>query len=195
MGLFKNEAVAKDSPFRTGALKTETDVMEIVFEWVHWYNTSASIPPSGTRRPRNSSRHTMLEKSARYPTTPPTNRRHDSRDGSVPWLRSFRAERILASVMMRLRPPTRPCSRAACSPACVRSTMLHRDVSRTPRSSPGSWFRPETLSRGRPRVPSGCACWWPEEGASHLLLVPGSTPRILASGFVKRPRMRNQCST
>ncbi|MHA7292238.1 IS3 family transposase [Arthrobacter sp. MDT3-24] len=38
MGLFKNEAVAKDSPFRAGALKTETDVMEIVFEWVHWYN-------------------------------------------------------------------------------------------------------------------------------------------------------------
>ena len=36
--LFKNEAVAKDSPFRSGPLKTETDVMEIVFEWVHWYN-------------------------------------------------------------------------------------------------------------------------------------------------------------
>jgi transposase InsO family protein len=42
MGLFKNEAVAKDSPFRTGALKTETDVMEIVFEWVHWYNNARS---------------------------------------------------------------------------------------------------------------------------------------------------------
>jgi putative transposase len=27
-----------DSPFRSGALKTETDVMGIVFEWVHWYN-------------------------------------------------------------------------------------------------------------------------------------------------------------
>ncbi|MGY2746995.1 transposase InsO family protein [Arthrobacter sp. UYCu723] len=38
MGLFKNEAVAKDSPFRAGALKTETDVVEIVFEWVHSYN-------------------------------------------------------------------------------------------------------------------------------------------------------------
>lgn len=37
MGLFKNEAVAKDSPFRSGALKTETDLMEIVFKWVHWY--------------------------------------------------------------------------------------------------------------------------------------------------------------
>ncbi len=36
--LFKNEAVAKDSPFRSGPLKTETDVTEIVFEWVHWYN-------------------------------------------------------------------------------------------------------------------------------------------------------------
>lgn len=38
MGLFKNEAVAKDSPFSTGVLKTESDVIEIVFEWVNWYN-------------------------------------------------------------------------------------------------------------------------------------------------------------
>ena len=38
MGLFKNEAVAKNSPFRAGALKTESDVIEIVFEWVDWYN-------------------------------------------------------------------------------------------------------------------------------------------------------------
>ena len=38
MGLFKNEAVAKDSPFRNGALKTESDVVDVVFEWVHWYN-------------------------------------------------------------------------------------------------------------------------------------------------------------
>lgn len=37
MGPYKNEAVAKDSPFRTGALKTESDVIEIVFEWVHWF--------------------------------------------------------------------------------------------------------------------------------------------------------------
>jgi putative transposase len=29
MRLFKNEAIAKDSRFRSGALKTETDVMEI----------------------------------------------------------------------------------------------------------------------------------------------------------------------
>jgi len=48
MGLFKNEAVAKDSPFRTGALKTESDVIEIVFEWVHWYNCETFSSWSGT---------------------------------------------------------------------------------------------------------------------------------------------------
>ncbi|MFJ6346468.1 transposase [Pseudarthrobacter oxydans] len=36
VGLFKNSSVAKDSPFRSGPFKTETGVMEIVFEWVHW---------------------------------------------------------------------------------------------------------------------------------------------------------------
>lgn len=38
IGLFKNEAVAKGSPFRTGALKTESDVVEVVFDWASWYN-------------------------------------------------------------------------------------------------------------------------------------------------------------
>lgn len=38
MGLFKNEAVAKDSPFRTGPLATESDVVDVVVNWVHWYN-------------------------------------------------------------------------------------------------------------------------------------------------------------
>jgi len=35
MGLFKNETAAKDSPFRTGALQTKTDLTEIQFERVH----------------------------------------------------------------------------------------------------------------------------------------------------------------
>lgn len=37
-GLFKNEAEAKDSPFRTGPLMTESDVADLVVDWVHWYN-------------------------------------------------------------------------------------------------------------------------------------------------------------
>lgn len=39
MGLFKNEAAAKDSPFRTGALAVKADVDDLVVDWVHWYNT------------------------------------------------------------------------------------------------------------------------------------------------------------
>jgi putative transposase len=34
MGLFKNEAIGKNSPFRTGPLKGFPDVKEIVFDWV-----------------------------------------------------------------------------------------------------------------------------------------------------------------
>jgi hypothetical protein len=153
----------------------------------------------------------MIYKPARYPTTPPTNRRHESRDGSachfrrvwtggvrtrlhyeavcievactkrrnqvtgalavpvagthrlsvgtemprllatsqggVPWLRSFRAERILAFVMTRLRPRTLPCSRAAWRPACVRSTMSSRwnGTARSPAGIPkigmNRWMR------------------------------------------------------
>lgn len=82
MGLFKNEAVAKESPFRTGALKTETDVMEIVFEWVHLHNNERLHSALDHQTPEDLSRHIMIYKPARYPTTPPTNRRHDSRDGS-----------------------------------------------------------------------------------------------------------------
>ncbi|PYG97693.1 hypothetical protein CVV67_25625, partial [Arthrobacter stackebrandtii] len=48
MGLFKNEAVAKGSPFRAGALKAETDVIELVVGWVHWYNCETCFSWSGT---------------------------------------------------------------------------------------------------------------------------------------------------
>lgn len=51
MGLYKNEAIANGSPFRTGPLKTITDVQEITFDWVDWYNNQrlhsylGNIPP------------------------------------------------------------------------------------------------------------------------------------------------------
>ncbi|TFB87923.1 hypothetical protein E3O11_02225 [Cryobacterium levicorallinum] len=38
MGLYKNEAVAKNSPFHTGPLKTLADVEELTFDWIDWYN-------------------------------------------------------------------------------------------------------------------------------------------------------------
>lgn len=51
MGLFKNEAVAADSPFRTGSLATEADVVDLVVEWVHWYNTQRLHSTLGYRTP------------------------------------------------------------------------------------------------------------------------------------------------
>lgn len=51
MGLFKNEAVAKDSPFRAGPLMAESDVVEIVVDWVHWYNTERLHSTLGYRAP------------------------------------------------------------------------------------------------------------------------------------------------
>jgi putative transposase len=38
MGLFKNEAVAAGSPFRTGPLRTLADVEALTMNYVHWYN-------------------------------------------------------------------------------------------------------------------------------------------------------------
>lgn len=38
MGLFKNEAVAAGSPFRTGPLRTLADVETITMNYVDWYN-------------------------------------------------------------------------------------------------------------------------------------------------------------
>jgi putative transposase len=56
MGLFKNEAIAKNSPLRTGPIKTIADVEEITFDWVTWYNNDrlhsylGNIPPEEYER-------------------------------------------------------------------------------------------------------------------------------------------------
>jgi putative transposase len=56
MGLFKNEAISKSSPFRTGPLKGLPEVEEIVFDWVSWYNNDrlhsflGNIPPEEYER-------------------------------------------------------------------------------------------------------------------------------------------------
>jgi putative transposase len=37
-GLFKNEAMAAGSPFRTGPLRTLADIEKITTDYVDWYN-------------------------------------------------------------------------------------------------------------------------------------------------------------
>lgn len=52
MGLFKNEAIRNDSPFRVGPLRTIDDVEQLTLDWVHWYNNErlhsylGDIPPA-----------------------------------------------------------------------------------------------------------------------------------------------------
>jgi putative transposase len=56
MGLFKNEAIAKNSPFRTGPVRGLPDVEEVTFDWVSWYNNErlhsflGNIPPEEYER-------------------------------------------------------------------------------------------------------------------------------------------------
>ncbi|MCX8559050.1 MULTISPECIES: IS3 family transposase [Mycobacteriaceae] len=51
VGLYKNEAVRDDSPFRRGPLHRLTDVELLTADWVHWYNSDrlmhrlGRIPP------------------------------------------------------------------------------------------------------------------------------------------------------
>lgn len=51
IGLFKNEAIRDDSPFRNGPLRVVDDVEWVSAEWVDWYNarrlhsTLGSVPP------------------------------------------------------------------------------------------------------------------------------------------------------
>lgn len=51
IGLFKNEAIRDDSPFRNGPLRVVDDVEWVTAEWVDWYNsrrlhsTLGNVPP------------------------------------------------------------------------------------------------------------------------------------------------------
>ncbi len=84
-GLFKNEAVASGSPFRTGPLRHLADVEAPTMNYVHWSTTSGSTASSPTSAPRSTSKPSTLSQPAHPPVTPPTRRRHENRDGSA-WI-------------------------------------------------------------------------------------------------------------
>ncbi len=71
MGLYKNEAVAKNSPFVTGPLKTLADVEELTFDWVDWHNNRRLHSSLGNMPPEEYERNYYAE------TTGP------SRDGAA----------------------------------------------------------------------------------------------------------------
>ncbi len=51
IGLYKNECIRADSPFRTGPLTRLGDVEDVTSAWVHWYNTSRLMHRLGLRPP------------------------------------------------------------------------------------------------------------------------------------------------
>jgi len=83
MGLFKNEAIAAGSPFRTGPLRTLSDVETLTLHYVDWSTTTACTACATSSHPRSSNSSTTLTTPAHRPATPPTRRRHETRDGSL----------------------------------------------------------------------------------------------------------------
>jgi putative transposase len=51
IGLYKTEAVRKDSPFRRGSLDRLADVELLTADWVHWYNNTRLMHRLGRTPP------------------------------------------------------------------------------------------------------------------------------------------------
>jgi len=62
IGLYKNEFIRADSPFRHGPLNRLSDVETLTADWVHWYNTSRIMHRLGRRPPaeRETEYHALL---------------------------------------------------------------------------------------------------------------------------------------
>lgn len=56
MGLYKNEAVAAGSPFRTGPLRHLADVETLTMSYLHWYNNQRLHSELGYRTPEEHER-------------------------------------------------------------------------------------------------------------------------------------------
>ncbi|NYJ18532.1 transposase InsO family protein [Leifsonia psychrotolerans] len=61
MGLYKNEAIAKNSPFMTGPLKTLADVEAVTFDWLDWYNNRRLHSSLGNMPPEEYERNYYAE--------------------------------------------------------------------------------------------------------------------------------------
>ena len=65
MGLYKKEAVAKNSPFSTGPLRTLADVEEVTFDWFDWDNSRRIHNSLGNVPGTNTNATTTLKYTAR----------------------------------------------------------------------------------------------------------------------------------
>ena len=72
VGLYKTECVRPGSPFRTGPIRTQSDLENMTSAWVSWYNTTRLMHRLGRIHPRKPRPSTTL----------------DSRPGSTPVTRN-----------------------------------------------------------------------------------------------------------
>ena len=63
IGLYKTEAVARDSPFVNGPLWILDDIEYATMEWVDWYNNRRLHSLTGMSRPPNTKPSTTLNSS------------------------------------------------------------------------------------------------------------------------------------
>jgi len=83
-GLFKNEALAAGSPFRTGLLRTLADIEKVTADYLEGYNNDRLHSLLDHTRPEEFEQSTTLTKPAHQPATPPTRRRHEARTVHTP---------------------------------------------------------------------------------------------------------------
>ena len=68
IGLYKNECVRCDSPFRRGPLQALTDVELITADWVSWYNQQRLMHRLGRIPPAEAEAHYYAQRVAGRPT-------------------------------------------------------------------------------------------------------------------------------
>jgi hypothetical protein len=104
-GLYKNEAVAKNSPFLTGRLKTLADVEELTFDSLDWNNNRRLHSSLGNMPPEEYESNYYAETTGPLRDGAPTKRRHETWDGSVEPRRRRRLAMSMPSSAPSFRTP------------------------------------------------------------------------------------------
>jgi putative transposase len=82
-GTLQERSDRENVPLPQGALKGLPEVKEIVFDWVSWYDNDRLHRFLGNIPPEEYERDYYSRTSAHHKVTPPTNRRHETRDDSL----------------------------------------------------------------------------------------------------------------
>ena len=82
IGLYKNECIRADSPFRRGQLSTLADVEHITADYVVWYNQQRLMHRLGRMPPAEAEAEYYLNRDPANRPAHRTPRVHETRDGS-----------------------------------------------------------------------------------------------------------------